>query len=145
MSLTQYYLILLIILQLQFQLCFALRLLFNRLLCSALVISTLGACALCTFWARGTQLICTWYRFPFFLWIQYRLLATAWYPFPRVGCGLFQQLLQSSYWLFCFQWFSLWWTSSDHLQSDFHFPCMWLMFLSLPQKPFTIAVIKMQG
>lgn len=85
MSFTQYYLILLIILQLQFQLHFASKLLFNRLFCSALVILTLGTSAVCTFWPCGVQLICTWYPFPYFLWIQCIVLASAWYSFPQVG------------------------------------------------------------
>ena len=85
MSFTQYYLILLIILQLQFQLRFASKLLFNRLFCSALVTLTLGASAACTFWPHGIWLICTGYQFPFFLWIQYIVLASAWYPFPQVA------------------------------------------------------------
>jgi len=57
MSFTQYYWILLIIPQLKLH--FPSQLLFNRLFCSALVILTLGASAVCTFCPCGIRLICT--------------------------------------------------------------------------------------
>lgn len=56
MNFTQYYLSLLIIIQLQFQLCVASRLLFNKLFCSALVILTLAVCAVCMFCPHGANL-----------------------------------------------------------------------------------------